>query len=151
MKKLLSFIGLVALVASINTATAQSPSYCAQTLWTTNGAGIPAETAVLGNSIIDCRKQAKVAVAITAQSDTDGAGLGLCFVPSLDGTTYGTTTKGESSHKLVTFTPGQTATTVITNLDTYGAGYLKLLYLTNDTGAACTNISVKYAVKISAP
>lgn len=150
MKKLLAFIGLAAIAASI-TASAQSPSYGAQTLWTTNGAGIPAATAVAGNAVIDCRKQATVAVQITAQSDTSGAAVGFCFVPSVDGSSYGSTTVAGSPFKLVSFTPGQAATTIVTNIDTSGAGYMKLLYITNTTGAACTNISVKYAVKVSAP
>jgi len=152
MKRTFTIIGLaVFLVAGMNIANAQSPSYGAQTLWTTNGAGIPAATAVAGNAVIDCRKQAKVAVQITAQSDTSGAAIGLCFVPSLDGSTYGSSTVGASAYHFVSFTPAQTATTVVTNLDTFGAGYMKLLYITNTTGAACTNISVKYAVKVSAP
>jgi len=150
MKKLLAIIGLVALAAGY-TATAQVPTYSAQTLWTTNGTGIPAATAVAGNAAMDVRKQATVGVQITAQSDTSGAAIGCMFVPSIDGTTYAGSTLAGSAYKIVSFTPGQTATTMFTNLDTYGAAFLKLQYITNTTGAACTNISIKYGVKISAP
>jgi hypothetical protein len=150
MNKLLALIGLAALVSI--TAQAQSPTYASQTLWTTNGAGIPAATAVAGNAVMDVRYQEKVGVQITAQSDTSGAGVGFMFVPSVDGSTYASAgVKTESAWKLVTFTPAQTATTIFTNLDTYGAGFMKLSYITNTTGAACTNISVKYGIKISVP
>ena len=77
--------------------------------------------------------------------------IGLMFVSSVDGLTYCDGTKTEATWKLVSFTPGQTATLVTTNFSTAGMGFWKLLYITNTTGAACTNISVKYAVKISAP
>jgi hypothetical protein len=143
--KIPAIIGFLAILFAGVTAQAQVPTYGAQTLWTTNGAGIPSATAVSTSSVMDVRKQASVAVQVTAQSDTSGAAIGLLLLPSVDGISYPTT------GYYFTFTPGQTSTTVVTNFNTYGAGYMKLSYITNATGAACTNIAVKYGVKISAP
>jgi hypothetical protein len=150
MKKLLAIIGLAAIVLTSFTVQAQVPTYGAQTLWTTNGAGIPAETAVAGNAVMDVRKQAKVAIQVTAQSDTSGGAVGFMLVPSVDGISYAGATIAKGG-QYFSFTPAVTATTICTNLDTYGCGYWKLSYITNTTGAACTNISIKYGVKISSP
>lgn len=149
MNKLLALIGLAALVSI--TAQAQSPTYQSQTLWTTNGAGIPAATAVLGNAVADVRYQKDVTLQITAYGNTGAAASTYVFVPSVDGTSYGSSTLAGSQVKAVSFTPATTGTTMVTNISTAGVGYLKFLYVTNDTGAAVTNISIKYGVKISSP
>jgi hypothetical protein len=150
MKRLLTLIALAALFLGAVSTQAQVPTYGSQTLWTTNGAGIPAATAVAGNVVIDCRKQNTFALQITAQSDTGGGAISLTLTPSVDGVTFANATTPYGA-KTVGFTPAVTATTLFTNINTYGAGYYKLSYVTNDTGAACTNLSIKYGVKISAP
>ena len=147
MKKVFSIIiGLTVLVAA--SVQAQTPTYSAQTLSST--ATIASATATNIAAVIDCRKQNTVAVQITAYGDTGVAANNAVFLYSVDGVTYSPGT-GAGQSKTVAFTPTTAGATVFTNLQTYGAGYLKLAYVTNDTGAAVTNLSIKYGVKISAP
>lgn len=149
MKKLLALIGLAAVAVSMN-AKAQVPTYGPQTLWSTNGAGIPSATAVAGNAVIDCRKQNTFMLQVNAQCDTGGGAMSLTLIPSVDGVTYSTATVPNGA-KTVGFTPTTAGVTLCTNLNTYGAGFWKLAYVTNDTGAAITNLTIKYGVKVSAP
>jgi hypothetical protein len=151
--KKLTVIGLalMALAAVTVSTQAQVPTYAAQTLWSTNGTtAVTAAAATTLNAVIDCRKQATFTLAITAQCDTSGGAISLMLLPSLDGITYGSQVAG-SGFKTVGFTPTTAGVTMITNINTLGVGYWKATYLTNDTGAAVTNFSVKYAIKISAP
>jgi hypothetical protein len=151
--KKLTVIGLalMALAAVTVSTQAQVPTYQAQTLWSISGAGaVPAAAATNMNAVIDCRKQATFTLAITAQCDTGGGAISLMLLPTLDGITYGSQVAG-SGFKTVGFTPTTAGVTMITNINTLGCGYWKVTYLTNDTGAAVTNFSVKYGVKISAP
>jgi hypothetical protein len=154
MKTFLAIIGLAALVLTSNTQ-AQTPVYSAQTLWSTNGAvgaGIPAATAPVINAVIDCRRQASITLAITAQADTGVAAGNAVFVYSIDGTSYSPSTGTQTMVKTVAVTPlVASAVTVVTNLNTFGCGYMKFLYYTNDTGASVTNMVVKYGIKIQAP
>jgi hypothetical protein len=153
MFKKITVIGLALMALAVVTVStqAQQPTYAAQSLWSTNGAtSVPAAAATTLNAVIDCRKQATFTLAITAQCDTSGGAISLYLTPSLDGITYGSALAG-SGFKTVGFTPTTAGLTMITNINSLGAGYWKVTYLTNDTGAAVTNFSVKYGVKISAP
>jgi hypothetical protein len=133
---------------------AQIPTYGSPTLFSTNGYGgtpVPAAVATTLNAVVDCRKQASFTLQITAYGDT-GVGAGnLVMVGSVDGATYSASTGAGAAVKTVGFTPTVTGLTVVTNINSYGCGYWKALYYTNDTGAALTNLSIKYGVKISAP
>lgn len=129
---------------------AQVPTYAPQTLWSTNGAGIPAATAVALNSVIDARKQSSVALQITAYGDTGVAAGKLLLSYSVDGISFSPTIiPGQFSS--IAVTPTTTGRTMFTNVPTWGCGYIRGEYYTNDTGAAVTNLVIKYGVKISAP
>ena len=147
-KKIVISIGLATLFASI-TLKAQVPSHSGQVFRVSDLLPLAAESASNSTVVLDVRSQKTVAVQITASSDTDGGQIGLCFVPSVDGTTAGSTTLPGSAVKMVSFTPGQTPTTVLTNLDSFGCGYLKLAYVTNSTGGALTNLTLKATYKAS--
>ena len=154
MKRVLAVIGLVSLVVMLAASVqAQVPTYGVVTAWTTNGAtAIPVEAATAMNAVIDCRKQASVTLQITAQGDTSVGACTLYLVPSIDGVTYAASTGASTCAKTIGFTPlTASALTLVTNINTYGAGYWKVTSITNTTGAAVTNFSLKYAVKISSP
>lgn len=145
MKKLIGIIGLTAVLAL--SVSAQTPLYSPQTL--TSTATIASATATNIAAVMDVRKMKNVAVQITAYGDTGVAGNVAVFTYSVDGSTYSTANGG--FNKTVAFTPTTTGRTIITNLDTWGCGYMKLAYVTNDTGASVTNLVIKYGVKISVP
>jgi hypothetical protein len=158
MNKFLALIGLAALALAFTVdLQAQVPTYAAQTLWSTNGAvgaGIPSATAPAINAVMDVRKQKDVTLQIFTQGDTSVGTGSLVFTYSVDGISYSASagTAGTVSMvKTVLCTPTTAGATLVTNLNTFGCGYMKFLYYTNDTGASVTNMVVKYGVKISAP
>jgi hypothetical protein len=66
----------------------------------------------------------------------------------VDGTTFDTTQRST-----IDITPnGATQVSLVTNLNTYGCGYMKLVSWQNTDGAAViTNASGYYGIKIDAP
>jgi hypothetical protein len=146
MKKLFVTIGLALLCVSVK---AQSPIYAPQTLGTFTCA---ASTATNLNYVVSCGKQANVAVAITTTNTLAEAGgvqgMNLVYARSVDGTYYET---NQGIWGIVG--KGTNINTVITNLPTQGAGYIKFWYGTNSNGGT-TNVGwavMSYGVKISAP
>lgn len=105
------------------------------------------------NVIIDTRKQDKVMVQGSFMNDAAGtAVLGFYFCRSADGTYYDGT-NGTAGQYVTVAAAGNATVHFMTNLPSYGAGYLKLAYVTNAAAATVntTNLTVKYAVKIGAP
>lgn len=124
---------------------AQTPTYEPQTLKTfTNG---PASGTNI-NVTLDVRKQSTVALQLKQTSDGTNvsATTGVWIEWSVDGLTYG-------NGRLITFTPtGTTAATGITNINTFGCGYIHIPYATNSNDVTgITNAVLKYGIKISAP
>lgn len=150
-KLLLSIIGLVALCASVK---AQVPTYASQTLGTFTCAAATATNLWLASSngwTVDCRKQANVAVSFTGTNTLDNVGsavVNLIYQRSVDGSNY------ETNNGVWGVTmQGKNSCTVITNLPSQSAGYIRFLYATNAAGAS-TNLGIatlSYGVKISAP
>jgi len=138
-------IAIIALAAIVLPASAQVPTYGSQSLWSTNGStAIPSAVAKTVGAVIDCRKQNSVALQISAQGDTSVAAGFLAYSRSVDGSSY------SSAKDSVSVTPTTAGVVVITNIPTYGVGFIKVDYYTNATGAAVTNLVLKYGVKISA-
>jgi hypothetical protein len=111
-------------------------------------ASCAATTTVTKNFVIDVSKQANVGVQITANCGAaSNSNLVFTFTRSVDGSQYDTV--GQS----VTFVANGTNTkSILTNLPSSGANYIKLTtYAWDDPATYVTNLSVKYGVKISAP
>jgi hypothetical protein len=148
MKKLCFLLGLVALLAFAK-AQAQVPTYAYQNLsfftnWVTASAAN-----LFTNVSIDCRKQASVTLRLTtANNVTSANGFKLYYSRSLGDGSW------ETALSVVGLVPPTGASTpvLLTNLNTYGAGFIRLEYLTNADGTAnITNYTAAYGVKISSP
>lgn len=146
MKKLIMLIGALA-IAAIST---QAQTYSAQNV----GLGLTAIAATGASNILatlDVRKQKDVAVQIDFKLSGSGTGnQTLVFERSVDGSTW-TTLSADKSSVVIAATSGTVSTTV-TNLPTYGCGWIRLATWTNaDASRYVTNLTVKYAIKINAP
>ena len=141
MKKLFLTLaaGLIACAVS-----AQEPRYAAQTLGTYLNA---AQAATNVAYVVDCRKQNYVTFQVDNQMSTSATDVQtFAFSRSVDGLTYSTTLQ------TFTLTPvASTASTLITNINTYGCGYIKFNYTTNAAATAIATNTIKYGIKISAP
>jgi len=128
--------------------------YFAQAQMPTDGvegfssASCVATTNTTRNFVMDVGKQAGVGVQITCNASAATiSNLVFTFTRSVDGSQYDTV--GQT----VTFIANGTNTkSILTNLPSYGARSIKLTtYAWDDPATYITNLSVKYAVKISAP
>ncbi len=111
-------------------------------------ASCAATTTVTRNFVIDVGHQANVGVQITANASAASiSNLVFTFYRSVDESQYDTV--GQT----VTFVANGTNTkSILTNLLSYGARKIKMTtYAWDDPATYITNLSVKYAVKISAP
>ena len=99
------------------------------------------------NTVIDCNGQRNVALQITTKVDAAGGVVTYAFQPSVDGITF-----ADARLPIQVADPGVAGTTVVTNIDTLGYGYLRLSYITNAHATAnVTNIVLKYSIKLGAP
>jgi hypothetical protein len=139
MKKLVSL-----LAASLLTAGAYAQTYAPQTLGTFVGA---AQAATNVAFVIDCRKQASVTLQVDNIMSTSATDVQtVAIARSVDGLTYSTTLQA------IAVTPvASTASTMFTNLPTYGCGYMKIAYVTNAAATGIATNTFKYGIKISAP
>lgn len=100
------------------------------------------------NAVIDVRGQDSVCVQITQTYDGAGtANMGYYFTRSVDGSTY----SGATGANYVTVAgTGNTPVTIVTNIPSFGAGFIKLAYVTNASAGSvtATNLSVKWAAKL---
>lgn len=149
MKKLCTLLAIAALWCGFNRASAQTPVYAAQTLglytnWCTASAAM-----LMTNIVIDCRKQNNVALQVSMYGDRAGTGaVKLYYLHSADGVTYETSLQSINLSALA----GNTQVVTVTNLPSYGLGFIQLSYLTNADGSAnISNVVMKYSIKISAP
>jgi hypothetical protein len=132
---------------------AQTPTYASQTLTipTTLSAGSTTNFYDAGTSpVIDCRKQASVAVAFTfalANTGTNNVQI-LTWCRSVDGTKYDTNRMFTTA--VAALTAGTTPVTLVTNLSSLNAGYIKL-YSWQNAETNVTGAALSYAVKISSP
>src|ERR1017187_9744865 len=94
--------------------------------WT--GFTCPGSSATNLNWVIDVSKQASVGVMLSAQGNTNGVMLGyFVYARSVGGTTYETA----SSSVGITAPTDYSKLSVLTNLPSYGAQFIKVLYFTN--------------------
>lgn len=153
MKKIIALF----LFASALAVMAQVPIYAPQTLVnsTTIYTNVMGSTASNVNYTIDCRKQASVAVQISQVYDRAGTVATLYyFQRSLDNITWDYPLASMASDNVVGIAgTGNTPSVTVTNIPTYGCGYMRLAWITNASAASVnlTNLVVKYAVKISSP
>lgn len=124
---------------------AQVPTYAPQTLY--SSVYITTATATNVAKVIDTSHQNTAAVQLTQTGDgASTANVIYLFVYSVDGVNYDLVNTKVVSVPLT----GATTTTAVTNLSSFGAGYIKLLYATNSSGVNVTN-TVTYGVKMSSP
>jgi hypothetical protein len=143
-------LGLVAFCAGLlwlmDTGSAQIPTSASQALVT--GGSCAATTTVTRNLVMDVSKQANVGVQITANcSAASNSNLVFTLTRSVDGSQFDTV--GQT----VTWVGNGTNTkSILTNIPSYGANYIKLTtYAWDDPATYVTNIAVSYGIKISAP
>jgi len=138
------FILMLAAIAAL-TMSAEAQTYGVQTLGSFTAVG---EAATNVAYVVDVRKQASVTLQWDRVSSGAGAQvISLAFSRSTDGSTYNSTLDS-----LTLASGGATATTTVTNIPTYGAGYIKIHYMTNaNASTVFTTNTLKYAVKIGAP
>ncbi len=147
MKKfLVLIIGVAALLlATVNTQAQGTPIYAAQPLGTFRVAGA---TATNIGYVIDCRKQASVAICVSnalSTSATDVQHFAYSF--SADGSRF-----TDAPFNVAALTP--VASTPIlrsTNISTAGMGYIKLEYFTNAAATAISTNTISYVIKIQSP
>lgn len=141
---------LIALVAvsllTVGAYAQQNPTYASQAI--VGGTFTTAAQAATNVAfVIDMRKQASVTLQFDNQMSTAATDVQtICVQRSVDGLTYNT------ALQTIALTPiASTASTLLTNLPSYGAGYLKIAYVTNAAATAIATNTFKYAIKISAP
>lgn len=155
-KQLLSAVlVVVGLIGVCFCAKAQEPRYNEQILVNSVSNVFSGATNLL--VVADVRKQAKVAVSIVATNDkADAVNANVLY--------YQRSVAGLSNTWETILSPiGWTTSAadidpanprvIVTNLDTFGAGYIRFKYLTNACGSG-TNIGyfhLSYGVKISSP
>jgi hypothetical protein len=109
----------------------------------TNTAG----TATNINMVIDVSKQKSTALQWKFQMDAASTtNRAFAYVKSVDGVSYETT-----PYVVTVAANGTTPVVTVTNLDSFGASYLKILWVTNSGTANTTNESMVYNIKLSAP
>lgn len=147
-----SFFALI-LAAIIGTflsvpAFAADPIYAWVPLCTlTNTAAGTATNLPTGGNTLDCRKQSSVAVQISQTLDGNSTDpLGYFFQRSVDGTNWSV-----PGQYVTVASVNLTRIVTITNIPTYGAGYVKLTYMTNVGAAAATNVFIRWAQKLNVP
>ncbi len=135
---------LIALASAtcFSALAADTPAYEPTTL-TLSNATVAASSATNQNSIIDCRKQRDLAVALTFKSDASGTGImTVKLAPSVDGLKFDTVHTVTFGGAMIS---AGTEITTATNFTTLGYGYYKVLYITNADGSAnATNCSLKF-------
>lgn len=148
MKKLCTLLAIAAVWCSFR-ASAQTPIYASQTLplytnWCTASSAM-----LMTNIVLDCRKQNNICLQVSLYGDRAGTGaVKLYYLHSVDGVTYESTIQAVN----LTALAGNTQVVTITNLPSYGGGFIKLDNLTNADGSAnISNVVMKYGIKISAP
>lgn len=150
MKKLFQLLCVSSvLICGLATARAQAPTYYPYTIVASNSATCAATAGTNVNKVIPCGKQASVALQIELMADATGAYVFTVPIQySMDGAIY----SGMAPNSIAISFNGVTKQTIVTNVPTWGAGFLKIPYLTNATASInVTNIIIKSADKISAP
>ncbi len=142
-----SFTLVVALAAAIMLpARVEAQSISPASIDLSSALPLVGSTASNLNAVINCRYQSVIPLTITLQNNDAGtAAITFVFASSGDdGTTYATT-------KLTTLAlpaTGATSSTTYTNIATYGATAMKLLYVTNAAAGtiSTTNAAFKYTI-----
>src|SRR5947207_12494677 len=149
MKKTILSIAIVASFIAffaVYFGTAQMPTSAAQTILA-NGS-ITALGTSTWNVVVDCGKQANVGVMISQVNGAAGVSNTVySYTRSIDGVTYDTT-----GGSVTVPSNGTNVVSVLTNLPSFGANYIKFTTgVSVDAATFTTNIYITYGVKISAP
>lgn len=144
MKPLISMIALLVCF----TASAQN-RYATRTLIATNAATCAATSGTNVAVVFEVGDQPSVPVQIELMASASGAyTFTIPFQYSVDGVAYANMAAKSIS---ISFN-GVTKQTIVTNVPTYGAGWMKIPYLTNHTASInVTNIEIKAPINWKSP
>ena len=151
-------IFLIAAVAGLSVSSAFSqgtPIYQNQLLFGgTNAvlAGTTSNYTVAANMLVlDVRKQANVDVSIQWANDATNLGsTTFTFQRSIDSINWETNSPNTTAIALTN--NGTNVSIVLTNLNTQGAGYMRLTSIAQTNAVAnFTNVNIQYGIKIQAP
>ena len=136
---------LFALALLALTTTLQAQTYAWVPLVDSGTATCAATAGTNVAKVINTTKQSTVPVQIELMADANGAyTFTLPFQSSVDNSTFA----GMAAQSVAISFNGVTKQTIVTNIPTYGVGYLKVPHLTNATAAInITNIVIKYGIK----
>lgn len=141
-------LALLAAFSLAFAATAQELRYAVESLTLPGGATqfVAGGGTTNINASIDVRKQNTVAVSIAFKmTGTDTSTNVLTFQRSLDNSTWETLAAKKTAIGIAATSGTQTVT--VTNIPTYGAGYIRLATWLNEGSESATNIVVSYAIK----
>lgn len=155
MKFLKTLLVAIAISVAAHRSMAQAPIYVAPAAQWQFGTNSLAASggATAGTNLwllMDVRKQANIGVTLTANSvGATNVAVVFSFARSL----VGTTNTFETTLQTVTVTSAlSTQSVVLTNLNTWGCGYIALVSVSNSTAnCSATNLSAVWPNKISAP
>lgn len=148
MKKLITIVAIAAICVT------EAAGYDSETLTLATN-NVAAASAAFEYAKIPCGGQKDVAVHI--EFSMDGAGTAaqtFVFGRSVTGSTNDIETLGAARTVVGIAATGNTRSVTVTNIPTYGAGFIYLIYSTNATAAAGvtrTNTIIKYGEKTMAP
>jgi hypothetical protein len=146
---------LIMAAGALSVAAQSGPVYSPQTLAldksTLQTVLATGTTNFLAGNVIYVQKQKDVAVQIYFKlSDSDTANQTFVFQRSVDGVNY--ESLSAKMDTIVVAATGATASITVTNINTYGAGYIKLKSIQNGSSTGnLTNLVISYGVKINAP
>ena len=153
MKKLFSLIAFIAFIVGISTASAQYVNGTYTSGFTTYfPAGTDPTNVWNYSGNLDVRKAKTVALMVTIGRNAVGSNCVLNFVGSTDGVNWPTNDVTKFYSVIV---PGAVVkyTTVTTNIDVGGLGYLRLYSVDPvfDADSYVTNAGIRYSYKIGYP
>lgn len=133
---------------------AMTPRYGAQTLIGAYGGSGTSVTnlhsaATNVNVTADVRFQKTFALQVEVMASAAGATLTIPFKRSVDSTGSG---QFQTTLDTIALAIGAGTNCIVTNIDTYGAAYVNIPYLTNNHASSdFTNVVLKYGVKVLSP
>lgn len=152
MKRILTSLAALLLLSVV--AMAQSPIYGPQALspltdGTNNVGYVVASTITNYTAKVDCGKFQQVTFQFTYAGDAAGGASDFYIVhykTSVDGVTF-----SSASTPIILPPIGVTNRTIVTNINSFGAGFIRI-GISNAAGTAnITNQAIQYAIKMSAP
>ena len=148
-KHFLSVLALGATISLLSTPVEAQGRYEPFTILASGSATCAATAGTNVAKTFDVRRQPSIPIQIELMADDAGAyTFTIPFQYSVDGSTYA----AMASKSIAISFNGVAKQTIVTNVPTFGAGYLRIPHLTKATAAInITNIVIKGAYNTSSP